>query len=80
MLQTNIINTFSGSKNVLESLEIHYNNKEKEYFLHLEKLKNIQKLHDKYKEVDGPQYRTLIKKFIQFQEITKIKTEMYNNY
>lgn len=76
MLQNNIINKFSCSEKLCETLVKHYNSREKEYATNLSELENLQQIQDKYKEVDGPQYRALVKKFIQAQELIKIKTEM----
>jgi len=61
-------------------LEKYYNAKEKEYETDLSKFEELKKLQDKYKQVDGPQYKDLVKKFKQTQEIIKIKTEMFNSY
>lgn len=79
-LQNDIISKFSCSKELFESLEKYYNVKEKEYETDLLKFKELQKLQDKYKLVDSPQFKDLVKKFKQTQEIIKIKTEMFNSY
>ncbi|KAL5242110.1 hypothetical protein ACI65C_009520 [Semiaphis heraclei] len=79
-LQSDIISKFSCSKDLYESLEKYYNAKEKEYATDLAKFEELQKLQDKYKTVDGPQYKDLVKKYKQTQEIIKIKTEMLNSY
>lgn len=54
--------------------------KKNEYATNLTKLESLKKLQNEYEEIDGPQFRTLVKKFIQTQEMIKIKTEMYNSY
>jgi len=79
-LQSDIISKFSCSKQLFESLEKYYNTKEKEYESDLTKFEELQKLQEKYKLVDGPQYKDLVKRFKQAQEIIKIKTEMLNSY
>lgn len=79
-MQRNIISQFSCSNEFFESLVKYYNSKEKEYATNLAKLEQLKKLQDKYKLVDGPQYRALVKKFIQTQEIIKVKTDMFNSY
>jgi len=79
-LQSDIISKFSCSNDLYESLEKYYNAKEKEYETDLAKFEELQKLQDKYKAVDGPQYKDLVKKYKQTQEIIKIKTEMLNSY
>lgn len=61
-------------------MEKYYNAKEKEYESDLAKLEELQKLQDKYQAVDGPQYKDLVKRYKQTQEIIKIKTEMLNSY
>ncbi|VVC33119.1 Hypothetical protein CINCED_3A011708 [Cinara cedri] len=78
-LQNNIIAKFPCSDALLISLEKYYNAKKIEYTDNLAKLEDLKKLQGMYKQVDGPQYRTLIKKFIQTQEIIKIKTDMFNS-
>lgn len=79
-MQSDIISKFSCSKDLYESLEKYYNAKEKEYATDLTKFEELQKLQDKYKTVDGPQYKDLVRKYKQTQEIIKIKTEMLNSY
>lgn len=79
-MQSDIISKFSCSKQLFESLEKYYNTKEKEYESDLTKFEELQKLQEKYKLVDGPQYKDLVKRFKQAQEIIKIKTEMLNSY
>ncbi|CAI6365327.1 unnamed protein product [Macrosiphum euphorbiae] len=79
-LQSDIISKFSCSKQLFESLEKYYSTKEKEYESDLTKFEELQKLQEKYKLVDGPQYKDLVKRFKQAQEIIKIKTEMLNSY
>lgn len=79
-VQSDIISKISSSDNVLESLEKYYKMKENEYATNLVELENLEKLQNKYKEIDGPQFRALLKRFIQAQEMIKIKTEMLNNY
>ncbi|XP_022179853.1 uncharacterized protein LOC111040298 [Myzus persicae] len=79
-LQSDIISKFSCSNDLFESLEKYYSAKEKEYETDLAKFEELQKLQDKYKTVDGPQYKDLVKKYKQTQEIIKIKTEMLNSY
>lgn len=78
-LQSDIVNKFSCSENLLESLEKYLNIKESEYATNLAELEDLQKIQSKYDEVDGPQYRSLVKQFVQIKEIIKIKTEMFNN-
>lgn len=53
--------------------------KEKEYATNLAKLEDLQKLQNKYEEVDGPQFKSLVKQFIQTKEIIKMKTKMFND-
>jgi len=79
-LQSDIISKFSCSKELFESLEKYYSTKKKEYETDLSKFEELQKLQEKYKLVDGPQYKDLVKRFKQAQEIIKIKTEMLNSY
>lgn len=79
-MQSDIISKFSCSNDLFESLEKYYSAKEKEYETDLAKFEELQKLQDKYKTVDGPQYKDLVKKYKQTQEIIKIKTEMLNSY
>ncbi|XP_025204932.1 uncharacterized protein LOC112601493 [Melanaphis sacchari] len=79
-LQSDIINKFSCSKELFDSLEKYYNAKVKTYESDLAKFEELQKLQDKYELVDGPQFKDLVKKFKQTQEIIKIKTEMLNSY
>jgi len=75
-----MISKFSCSKELFHSLEKYYNVKEKKYEADLAKFEELQKLQDKYKLVDGPQFKDLVKRFKQTQEIIKIKTEMLNSY
>lgn len=79
-LQNNIITKFPCSDKLFISLEKYYTAKENEYIDNLKKLEDLKKLQNMYEKVDGPQYRTLVKKFIQAHEIIKIKTEMFNSY
>lgn len=79
MLQSDIINKFSCSEGLNESLEKYYNIKKKEYEISLKELENLQELQTKYKQVDGPQYKELVKRFTQIQTIIKAKTELFNN-
>lgn len=79
-LQSDMISKFSCSKELFNSLEKYYNVKEKKYEADLAKFEELQKLQDKYKLVDGPQFKDLVKRFKQTQEIIKIKTEMLNSY
>lgn len=60
-------------------MQNYYNYKENKYTVNLKNLKHLQSQQDKYNQVDGPQYRALVQKFIQTQEIIKIKTEMLND-
>lgn len=78
-MQSDIINKFSCSKELFKSLEKCLKTKESECATNLVKLKDLQKQQDKYKEVDGPEYKALVKRFIHIQEIIKIKTETFNN-
>lgn len=75
-----MISKFPNSEKLHESLLTQYNAKKKEYAENLEKLENLKSLQDKYNQVDGPQYKALVKRFIQTQEIIKIKKEMFNSY
>jgi len=75
-----MISKLSCSKELFNSLEKYYNVKEKKYEADLAKFEELQKLQDKYKLVDGPQFKDLVKRFKQTQEIIKIKTEMLNSY
>jgi len=79
-VQSDIISKISSSENVLESLEKYYKTRENEYATNLIELEELEKLQNKYKEVDGPQFRALIKRYVRVQEMIKIKTEMLNNY
>jgi len=54
--------------------------KKNEYTTNLVKLESLRELQNKYKEIDGPEFRALVKRFIQTREMIKIKTEMFNNY
>lgn len=78
-LQSEIICKFS-SKELYESLEKYHNSLEKEYETNLVKLEDLQKLQEKYMQVDGPQYRALVKNFTRTKEMIKLKTEMFNSY
>lgn len=78
-MQNDIINKFSRPEELLESFQKYYISKENKYAENLTKLKDLQSQQDKYNQVDGPQYRALVQRFIQAQEIIKIKTEMFNN-
>lgn len=60
-------------------MEKYYSIKEKEYITDLAKLENLQKLQDKYNQVDNEQFRALVKKFIKTKEIIKMKTMLFNN-
>lgn len=79
-LQSNTINKFSCSENFFEVLVKYYECKEKEYATNLVKLEELRELQEKYELVDGPEYRSIIEKFIQTQECIKIKTDLYNSY
>lgn len=79
MLQSDIINKFSCSGGLNESLEKYYSTKKKEHEISLKDLENLQELQAKYKQVDGPQYKELVKRFTQIQTIIKAKTELFNN-
>lgn len=79
MLQSDIINKFSCSERLYESLKNYYNTKEKEYQVNFKKLEDLQELQNKYNQVDGVQYRDIVKKFIQIQTVIKTKTELLNS-
>lgn len=79
MLQSDIINKFSCSEGLNKSLEKYYNTKKKEYEISLKDLESLKELQTKYEQVDGPQYKELVKRFTQIQTITKAKTELFNN-
>lgn len=79
-LQSDVISKFSCSNELFVLLEKYYNSKEKEYETDLAKFEELQKLQDKYNQVDGSKYKDLVKKFKQTQEIIKMKTEMFNSY
>lgn len=78
MLQSNIVSTVSCSEKLYESLEKYYNSKKKEYELNLKTLEDLRELQNKYKQVDGVQYRDIVKKFLQIQTIIKSKTELFH--
>lgn len=60
-------------------MQRYYNDIENKYTGNLANLKNLQSQQSKYMQIDGPQYRALVQRLIQAQEIIKIKTEMFND-
>ncbi|XP_050436128.1 reticulocyte-binding protein homolog 2a-like [Adelges cooleyi] len=76
-LQSVLIN--DCSENVFDEMKKYYNEKEKEYTANLSKLEHLKTQQEKYNQVDGPEYRALVKSYLQTTEMIKMKTDMLND-
>ncbi|XP_050532454.1 uncharacterized protein LOC126900640 isoform X2 [Daktulosphaira vitifoliae] len=71
-------NTFSNEENLMNLLEKSLESKKNEYDEALLELERFKIQEEKYKSVDGPEFRALVKSYSQTIEIIKMKTDMLN--